>query len=122
MPFIILLQKQIAGVIADIPLKFCLAVAFSVIIYILSGLKQEPGKIFLYFLVTFLTSLVMSAVFRTSAAVTKTVSQAMGMAGVMILALVVTLVRYIYRNIQENYTGRGMDSVRSPSPKHALVV
>ncbi|KAJ5692401.1 CDR ABC transporter [Penicillium macrosclerotiorum] len=81
--------EAIAGVVADIPVKFCLAVAFNIIIYFLSGLQREPGNFFLYFLVTFLITFVMSAVFRTLAAVTKTVSQAMGLAGVMILALVV---------------------------------
>ena len=81
--------EAIAGVVADIPVKFCLAVAFNIIIYFLSGLTREPGHFFLYFLITFLITFVMSAVFRTLAAVTKTVSQAMGLAGVMILALVV---------------------------------
>jgi ABC-type multidrug transport system ATPase subunit len=81
--------EAIAGVLADIPVKFCLAVAFNVIIYFLSGLQREPGNFFLYFLITFIITFVMSAIFRTLAAVTKTVSQAMALAGVMILALVV---------------------------------
>lgn len=81
--------EAIAGVLADIPVKFCLAVAFNVIIYFLSGLQREPGNFFLYFLITFIVTFVMSAVFRTLAAITKTVSQAMALAGVMILALVV---------------------------------
>jgi ABC-type multidrug transport system ATPase subunit len=81
--------EAIAGVVADIPVKFALAVVFNTILYFMAGLQREPGNFFLYFLVTFLTTLVMSAVFRTLAAVTKTVSQAMGIAGVMILALVV---------------------------------
>lgn len=81
--------EAMAGIAADIPVKFALAVAFNIILYFLSGLKREAGHFFLYFLVTFLIMFVMSAVFRTLAAVTKTISQAMGLAGVMILALVV---------------------------------
>lgn len=81
--------EAMAGIAADIPVKFTLAVAFNIIIYFLSGLKREAGQFFLYFLVTFLIMFVMSAVFRTLAAVTKTISQAMGLSGVMILALVV---------------------------------
>jgi ABC-type multidrug transport system ATPase subunit len=81
--------EAVAGIAADIPVKFALAVAFNIILYFLSGLKREAGHFFLYFLVTFLIMFVMSAVFRTLAAVTKTISQAMGLAGVMILALVV---------------------------------
>lgn len=81
--------EAMAGIAADIPVKFTLAVAFNIIIYFLSGLRREAGQFFLYFLVTFLIMFVMSAVFRTLAAVTKTISQAMGLSGVMILALVV---------------------------------
>ncbi|KAJ5153278.1 CDR ABC transporter [Penicillium canariense] len=81
--------EAIAGVVADIPVKFCLSVVFNIIVYFLVGLRREPGNFFLYFLVTLLVTFVMSAVFRTLAAITKTVSQAMGLAGIMILALVV---------------------------------
>lgn len=80
--------EAIAGVVADIPVKFAVAVVFNIIIYFMAGLNREAGSFFLYFLVTLLITFVMSAVFRTLAAVTKTVSQAMGLAGVMILALV----------------------------------
>lgn len=81
--------EAIAGIIADIPVKFVMATCFNVILYFLVGLKQEAGSFFLYFMITFMITFVMSAIFRTLAAVTKTVSQAMGLAGVMILALVV---------------------------------
>ncbi|KGO66421.1 CDR ABC transporter [Penicillium italicum] len=81
--------EAIAGVLSDIPVKFALAVVFNIILYFLSGLKREASNFFLYFLITFIITFVMSAVFRTLAAITKTVSQAMGLAGVMILILVV---------------------------------
>lgn len=74
---------------ADIPIKFVNAVVFNVILYFLAGLHRTPGAFFLYFLVTYVTTFVMTAVFRTLAAITKTVSQAMMLAGVMILALVI---------------------------------
>ncbi|KAJ5336355.1 uncharacterized protein N7506_004377 [Penicillium brevicompactum] len=81
--------EAIAGVLSDIPVKFALAVAFNIILYFMAGLKREPDTFFLYFLITFVITFVMSAVFRTLAAVTKTIAQAMGLSGVMILALVV---------------------------------
>ncbi|CAI7605918.1 unnamed protein product [Penicillium glandicola] len=81
--------EAIAGVLSDIPVKFALSVVFNIILYFMAGLKQEASNFFLYFLITFVITFVMSAVFRTLAAVTKTISQAMGLAGVMILALVV---------------------------------
>ncbi|KAL4861602.1 hypothetical protein BDV12DRAFT_203849 [Aspergillus spectabilis] len=81
--------EAIAGVLSDIPVKFALAVVFNIILYFMAGLKREASNFFLYFLITLIITFVMSAVFRTLAAVTQTISQAMGLAGVMILALVV---------------------------------
>lgn len=81
--------EAIAGILSDIPVKFSLAVAFNLILYFLSNLRREPSQFFIYFLINFIVMLVMSAVFRTLAAVTKTISQAMTLAGIMILALVI---------------------------------
>lgn len=81
--------EAIAGVVSDIPLKFVTAVCFNLIIYFLGGLRREAGPFFLFFLITFISTFVMSAVFRTMGAITKTVSQAMTLAGVLVLALVI---------------------------------
>ncbi|KAL1840395.1 hypothetical protein VTJ49DRAFT_521 [Mycothermus thermophilus] len=78
-----------AGVVADIPVKFVAATVFNLIVYFLSGLRREPGNFFLYFLVSYVATFTMTAVFRTLAAVTKTVSQAMALAGVIVLVLIV---------------------------------
>ncbi|KAL4780663.1 ABC-2 type transporter-domain-containing protein [Aspergillus varians] len=81
--------EAIAGIVSDIPVKFALAVAFNIIMYFLSNLRREPSQFFIYFLVTFIIMFVMSAVFRTMAAITKSAAQAMGLAGILILALIV---------------------------------
>ena len=81
--------EAIAGIVLDIPLKFAVAVCFNVILYFMSGLRREPAQFFLFFLIAYVATFVMSAVFRTLAAVTKTISQAMALSGVMVLALVV---------------------------------
>lgn len=81
--------EAIAGILSDIPVKFALAVAFNLILYFLSNLRREPSQFFIYFLINFVAMFVMSAVFRTMAAITKTVSQAMTLAGIMILILVI---------------------------------
>ncbi|RMY66568.1 hypothetical protein D0863_08338 [Hortaea werneckii] len=81
--------EAVAGIVADIPVKFLLAVAFNIILYFLANLRREPSQFFIYFLIVFTSMFVMSAVFRTMAAVTKTVSQAMALSGVLILAIVV---------------------------------
>ncbi|KAL2206031.1 hypothetical protein CC79DRAFT_1334347 [Sarocladium strictum] len=78
-----------AGVFLDIPMKFAIATVFNLIIYFMAGLRREPAQFFLFFLITYISTFVMSAVFRTMAAVTQTVSQAMSLSGVMVLALVI---------------------------------
>ena len=78
-----------AGIFLDIPMKFAVACVFNLVIYFMGGLRREPAQFFLFFLITYISTFVMSAVFRTMAAVTKTVSQAMSLSGVLVLALVI---------------------------------
>lgn len=77
-----------AGIVADLPIKFMTATVFNLVVYFLAGLRRTPDQFFLYFLISYLSTFVMSAVFRTLAAITKTVSQAMALSGVLVLALV----------------------------------
>ncbi|PHH78033.1 hypothetical protein CDD80_7448 [Ophiocordyceps camponoti-rufipedis] len=80
--------EALAGVVADIPIRFVTSACFNLIVYFLSNLWRSAGQFFLYYMVVFMTIFVMSAVFRTLAAATKTISQAMAFAGIMVLALV----------------------------------
>ncbi|KAI1844016.1 hypothetical protein JX266_009882 [Neoarthrinium moseri] len=81
--------EAIAGIVADLPIKFLLSTIFNIIFYFMVGLRREPAQFFLFFLITYVCTFAMSAIFRTMAAVTKTASQALSLAGVMILALVI---------------------------------
>lgn len=81
--------EALAGIVIDIPLKFAVAVCFNLVLYFMAGLRRTPDQFFIFFLIAFVATFVMSAVFRTLAAVTKTISQAMALSGVMVLALVV---------------------------------
>ncbi|KAF1834047.1 hypothetical protein BDW02DRAFT_353173 [Decorospora gaudefroyi] len=81
--------EAIAGVVADIPVKFLQAVVFNIILYFLAQLRYTAGQFFLFFLVTYMATFAMAAIFRTTAAVTKTASQAMAGAGVLVLVLVI---------------------------------
>ncbi|KAF7559139.1 hypothetical protein G7046_g5028 [Stylonectria norvegica] len=78
-----------AGIAADIPIKFVTSAIFNLVLYFMAGLRREPAQFFLYYLITYISIFVMSAVFRTMAAVTKTVSQALALSGVLVLALVI---------------------------------
>ncbi|KAF2210009.1 hypothetical protein CERZMDRAFT_100060 [Cercospora zeae-maydis SCOH1-5] len=78
--------EAIAGVVIDVIPKFLLATAFNLVIYFLSGLRAEPGNFFLYFLITYMATFIMAALFRSIAALSSTVSQAMTFCGVLLLA------------------------------------
>jgi ATP-binding cassette subfamily G (WHITE) protein 2 (PDR) len=81
--------EAIAGIVVDIPLKFAQAVCFNLILYFMAGLRREPSQFFIFFLIAYISTFVMAAIFRTMAAVTKTVSQAMALSGVLVLAIVI---------------------------------
>jgi ATP-binding cassette subfamily G (WHITE) protein 2 (PDR) len=78
-----------AGIFADIPIKFFIAVFFNLVLYFMAGLRREPAQFFLFFLITYMCTFVMSGIFRTMAALTKTIEQAMAISGVLVLALVI---------------------------------
>lgn len=81
--------EAMAGIISDLPVKFIIAVTFNLIFYFLAGLRREPAQFFVFFLFGFVSMLTMSSIFRSLAALTKTLSQAMAFAGVMVLAIVI---------------------------------
>ncbi|KAJ5553854.1 hypothetical protein N7513_003813 [Penicillium frequentans] len=81
--------EALGSIVADVPVKFVSATIFNVIFYFLASLRYEPSQFFIFFLFTFLSTLTMSGVFRTLAASTKTLAQAMSMAGVIVLAIVI---------------------------------
>lgn len=81
--------EAFAGIVSDLPVKFLIAVPFNIILYFLAGLRREPSQFFIFFLFVFILTVTMSGIFRTLAAATKTVEQALALAGVMVLAVVI---------------------------------
>ena len=81
--------EAVAGIVADLPIKLAIATCFNVILYFLGGLRREAAPFFVFFLFNFVAMLTMSAIFRTTAAVTKTISAALAIAGIMVLWIVI---------------------------------
>ncbi|KEQ91070.1 hypothetical protein AUEXF2481DRAFT_70340 [Aureobasidium subglaciale EXF-2481] len=81
--------EALAGVISDAPIKLFITCCFNPTLYFLAGLRAEPSQFFIFFLFTLLVRFTMSAMFRSLAAVTRTVSQALALAGVLVLAIVI---------------------------------
>ena len=81
--------EALAGIVSDIPVKFAIATCFNIILYFLAGLRREPAQFFVFFLFNFIAILTMSQIYRSIAASTKTVAQALAIAGVVTLAIVI---------------------------------
>lgn len=81
--------EAFASMITDLPYKIANAIIFNLTIYFLSNLRREPGAFFFFLLISFTLTLAMSMLFRTIASVSRTLSQAMAPAAVLILAIVI---------------------------------
>lgn len=81
--------EALGGIMSDIPVKFLISTCFNIILYFLAGLRREPSQFFIFFLFVFILILTMSGMFRTLAAITKTISQALALAGVLVLAIII---------------------------------
>ena len=75
--------------LADIPVKLAILTVFNLILYFMTNLARTPSQFFIFYLFTFLTTMCMVSFFRMLASITKTVDQAMTLAGLGVLALVI---------------------------------
>ncbi|KAF8875682.1 ABC-2 type transporter-domain-containing protein [Mucidula mucida] len=82
-------SEAIASMITDMPYKILNAIMFNLILYFMANLRREVDHFFIFLLFSFLTTLAMSMIFRTIGALSRTISQAMAPAALIILALVI---------------------------------
>ena len=75
--------------LCDMPYKITNAMTFNLIIYFMSNLRRTPSAFFIFLLFSFVTTLCMSMMFRTVAAFSRTLAQALTPAALLILALIV---------------------------------
>lgn len=81
--------EAIASMICDLPNKIGVTILFSLTLYFMTNLRRTPAHFFTYLLFSFVCTLTMSMYFRSIAALSRTLSQAMAPAAVFILALVI---------------------------------
>ncbi|EFX00255.1 ABC transporter cdr4 [Grosmannia clavigera kw1407] len=81
--------EAVASMLCDMPYKIGNTIMFNLALYFMTNLRREPGPFFFYLLISFTTVLVMSMIFRTIGSASRTLSQAMVPAAVIILALVI---------------------------------
>jgi ABC-type multidrug transport system permease subunit len=75
--------------LTDMPYKIGNSIIFNLTLYFMTGLRREPGAFFFFLLITFFTTLAMSMLFRTIASVSRTLSQALAPAAILILAIII---------------------------------
>ncbi|KAI4739562.1 hypothetical protein E4T50_09973 [Aureobasidium sp. EXF-12298] len=81
--------EAFASMLTDMPYKIMNAIIFNLTLYFMTNLRREPGAFFFFLLVSFFLTLTMSMLFRTIASVSRTLSQAMAPAAILILAIVI---------------------------------
>lgn len=75
--------------ITDLPNKIFTTILFDLTIYFMTNLRRTPGHFFVFLLFTFVCTLTMSMFFRSIAATSRSLSQAMAPAAIFILGLVI---------------------------------
>ncbi|KAI0030129.1 ABC-2 type transporter-domain-containing protein [Vararia minispora EC-137] len=82
-------SEAIASWITDLPAKVITSISFNLVLYFMCNLRRTPGAFFVFLLFSFVCTLVMSMIFRTIGACTKSQPQAMAPAAIIIIALIV---------------------------------
>lgn len=81
--------EAFASMLTDMPYKICNAICFNLTLYFMTNLRRTPQAFFYFLLFSFMLTLVMSMMFRTIASVSRTLSQALAPAAILILAIVI---------------------------------
>lgn len=81
--------EALASLLTEIPSKLANSIVFNLTFYFMANLRRTPSAFFFFLLVSFALTLAMSMVFRTIASVSRTISQAMVPATLLVLAIVI---------------------------------
>lgn len=81
--------EAFASMLTDMPYKIMNAFTFNLPLYFLANLRREPDAFFFFVFINFILTLTMSMLFRCIASFSRTLSQAMAPAAILILAIVI---------------------------------
>lgn len=81
--------EAVASMLCDMPYKLLNMVTFNVTLYFMTHLRRTPGAFFTFLVFSLVTTLTMSMIFRTIASSSRTLSQALVPAAILILGLVI---------------------------------
>ncbi|KAH7142903.1 ABC-2 type transporter-domain-containing protein [Dactylonectria estremocensis] len=80
--------EALSAMVIDLPYKITNAIFLNSVLYFMCNLRREPGPFFFFLLISFTLTLTMSMMFRLIGSVTKTLSQALAPASIILPALV----------------------------------
>ncbi|PYH97939.1 hypothetical protein BO71DRAFT_395761 [Aspergillus ellipticus CBS 707.79] len=81
--------EAIASMLCDMPYKIGNAIIFNVTLYFMTHLRRTPGAFFVFLLFSFITTMTMSMLFRTMASSSRSLSQALVPAAILMLGLII---------------------------------
>ncbi|EUC35187.1 hypothetical protein COCCADRAFT_3579 [Bipolaris zeicola 26-R-13] len=80
--------EAFASMLTDMPYKIVNAITTNLVLYFMTNLRREPGNYFFFLLISFTLTLTMSMFFRSVAALSRSLDQALAPAAILILGLV----------------------------------
>lgn len=81
--------EAFSSMLCDMPSKILNAIGFNLVLYFMTNLHRTPSAFFVFLLFSFTCTLAMSMIFRTIGALSRTISQAMAPAAIIILGLII---------------------------------
>ncbi|KAJ3926824.1 MAG: AtrD, ABC-transporter [Lentinula lateritia] len=81
--------EAVSAMICDLPAKILTAISFNLVLYFMTNLRRTPAHFFIFLLFSFACTLTMSMIFRTIGATSRTISQAMAPAAIIMLGLII---------------------------------
>lgn len=81
--------QAIASYFIDLPYKTVNMFVFNITVYFMAHLRRDAGNFFFFCLTSYLTTLVMSSIYRTLACLTRTPAQAMVPSALLSLGLMI---------------------------------
>ena len=81
--------EAFASIITQLPVKLLSSMSFNFVFYFMVNFRRNPGRFFFYWLICFWCTLVMSHIFRSIGAISKSISSSMTPATTILLAMVI---------------------------------
>ena len=81
--------EALASIVVDLPVKALRCSVFCIVLYFMANLRREPSQFFIFYLFIITAVLTMSGMFRSLGALTRSIGQAMALAGILVLCIVI---------------------------------